>query len=161
MSLARAAARGGAPIDFERMTAWQQVVLARPEVGFRSGDAYAKGGRERYPLEPTTQATFRRCLAEANDREASPVKRAARVFLDICFFHPFDDGNARAARLAMDYVMTRSGLSLDAPEALFVIPYSAFEPKLMYGLTSTLAWSCSLASSAGAPRRQRPGRLPP
>jgi Fic/DOC family len=30
----------------------------------------------------------------------------ARVPFDVCFYHPFPDGNARAARLALDHVLT-------------------------------------------------------
>lgn len=150
LDLARAAAARGEALDFAKMATWQRIVLARPEVDFRRGEAYAKGGRERYPLEADTRATFLRCLAEANDESEGPARRAARAFLDVCFFHPFDDGNARAARLAMDYVLTRSGLVLDAPEILFVVPYSAFEPNLMYGLTSTLEAGCSRLPSAAA-----------
>jgi Fic family protein len=47
---------------------------------------------------------------------------AARVYLDVCFFHPFDDGNARAARLALDCVLTRAGLAIHVAEPIFAIP---------------------------------------
>jgi len=53
------------------------------------------------------------------------VVRAARVFLDVCFFHPFDDGNARAARLALDHVLTSAGLALHAAAPAFVVPRAA------------------------------------
>jgi hypothetical protein len=47
------------------------------------------------------------------------------VYLDVCCFHPFEDGNARAARLALDHVVTRAGLGLHAVEPLFVVARSA------------------------------------
>lgn len=51
--------------------------------------------------------------------------RAARVYLDVCFFHPFDDGNARAARLALDHVLTTAGWALSLAEPVFVIARGA------------------------------------
>lgn len=127
LALARASAGRGEPLDFERLAAWQCVVLGRAEVRFRTGDAFAKGGRERYPLAEGTRADFAACLAEANASGPAPLARAARAYLDVCFFHPFDDGNARAARLAMDHVLTRAGLTLCAAEPLFVVSRSALD----------------------------------
>ena len=49
---------------------------------------------------------------------------AARVYLDVCFTHPFADGNARAARLALDHVLAREGLLLRAVEPLFLLSRS-------------------------------------
>ncbi|MGW6646680.1 Fic family protein [Streptomyces iakyrus] len=50
-------------------------------------------------------------------RDAAPplplTARAARVYLDVCFFHPFDDGNARAAFLTLVFVLAREGIALD------------------------------------------------
>lgn len=34
------------------LTRWQATVLGVPEVGYRTGTAFAKGGRERYALDP-------------------------------------------------------------------------------------------------------------
>ncbi|WSD11282.1 Fic family protein [Streptomyces hirsutus] len=39
--------------------------------------------------------------------------RAARTYLDILFFHPFEDGNARAAMSALAFVLAREGVLLD------------------------------------------------
>ncbi|WP_445395072.1 Fic family protein [Streptomyces sp. LE64] len=39
--------------------------------------------------------------------------RAARTYLDVLFFHPFADGNARAAMLALAFVLAREGALLD------------------------------------------------
>ena len=48
--------------------------------------------------------------------------RAARAYLDVCFFHPFDDGNSRMARLLLDFVLTRDGMCLSQCEPLFNLP---------------------------------------
>jgi hypothetical protein len=54
----------------------------------------------------------------------------------VCFFHPFDDGNARAARLALDHVITRAGLALHAVEPLFVVARAAGDPMVPW----SMAW---------------------
>ena len=51
--------------------------------------------------------------------------RAARVYLDVCFFHPFADGNARAARLALEHVLTSEGFALHTADPVFVVGRSA------------------------------------
>jgi prophage maintenance system killer protein len=50
------------------------------------------------------------------------ASRAARTYLDVAFFHPFDDGNARAALLALQFVLLRDDVALDlvAPIVLTV-----------------------------------------
>ncbi len=124
---ARAAVRRGEELSVQLLCEWQQVVLGR-EVGLRRTEAFAYGGRHRYGVDPGTWTEFERCVAEAN--EVGPVTAigvAARVYLDALYFHPFEDGNARAARLALDHVLTRAGLALHSAEPLFVVSRSAFD----------------------------------
>ena len=63
----------------------------------------------------------------------APHVRAARAYLDVCFVHPFDDGNARAARVALDYVLTRAGLALHAADPVFLLPRPADDPTDAWG----------------------------
>jgi len=116
--------REAATLNFETLCAAQTIVLGRT-VAFRETPAFAKRGRERYGAFPGLRERFEECLAEACSASPQAVARAARVYLDVCFFHPFDDGNARAARLALDWVLTRAGLALHAAEPLFVVSRSA------------------------------------
>jgi Fic/DOC family len=148
----RASARRDEPLTFDRLSAWQAIVLGMP-ANFRASDAYAKGGRERYGLDATTRRRFETALEEASDAATAVSVRAARVYLDVCFFHPFDDGNARAARLALDHVVTRAGLSLHAVEPLFVVARAAGDR----AGASSFAWLVEyfLGPSAG-----RVGRKP-
>jgi hypothetical protein len=108
----RAAADGG-PLTFALLARWQRIVLEVDEACFRTGPAFAKLGRERYAWWPELPALFDRCLAEATDDEVPLPSRAARVYLDVAFVHPFDDGNARSAMLALYYVLAREGVVLD------------------------------------------------
>jgi hypothetical protein len=118
----RASARRGEPLTFERLAEWQGIALDTSSAGaFRATDAFARGGRERYPITPDTRARFEAVLAQANDAGVRPALRAARAYLDVCYFHPFVDGNARAARLALDHVLTSAGLTLHAAEPIFLV----------------------------------------
>ncbi|WP_354644608.1 Fic family protein [Kitasatospora camelliae] len=111
-ALAREDAERRTPLDFALLAGWQREVLAVPEAPFRVSDAYAKAGRERYGLTPRTQADFDSCLRETNDPAIPLAARAARAYLDVAFFHPFADGNARAALLTLIYVLAQEDIVL-------------------------------------------------
>ncbi|MGW8799259.1 Fic family protein [Streptomyces sp. NPDC055775] len=113
LEVAFADAEQGRPLTFALMAKWQRAVLGHDLVGFRTMPAFAKGGRERYGLAPDTQALFERCLSDRSQPDLPLPSRAARTYLDILFFHPFEDGNARAAMLALAFVLAREGILLD------------------------------------------------
>ena len=136
LAACRASAARGEPLTFARLADWQALALGTARAGFRTAAAYARGGRVCYQLGDRTHAEFEAALADA-DAPAPVAVRAARVYLDVCFFHPFDDGNARAARLALDHVLTRAGLGLASVEPVFVIARAADDAGGAYGL----AWA--------------------
>ncbi|MFF2931562.1 Fic family protein [Streptomyces mirabilis] len=113
--LARADAAAHCPLGFGLLAEWQKAVLGRPDVSFRTLPAFAKGGRERYGLSAETPGQFEECLTHATavDADVPLPARAARAYLDVCFFHPFDDGNGRAALLTMAFVLAREEVFLD------------------------------------------------
>lgn len=113
LDLTFADAEQGRPLTFALMTKWQQTVLGHDLVGFRTMPAFAKGGQERYGLASDTQALFERCLSESVQPNLPLPSRAARAYLDVLFFHPFEDGNARAAMLALALVLAREDVLLD------------------------------------------------
>ncbi|MCU7731173.1 Fic family protein [Actinoplanes sp. KI2] len=116
----RRAAADRAPLTFARLAEWQRTVLGVTEARFRTGPASAKGGRESYHWHADLPDRFDACLNEATDDDVPLPSRAARVYLDVAFFHPFDDGNARAAALALYYVLARDGVILDRAEPLLM-----------------------------------------
>lgn len=120
------------PLTWSLLVDAQKRVLGQQNIDFRTDDAFAKNGRERYGFGPKTRKEFETCLAEANDSALSPQARAARVYLDICFFHPFVDGNARAARLALDHVLTSAELSLVIADPLFLFALHARDPEVAW-----------------------------
>ncbi|MEY9909097.1 hypothetical protein ABIA35_005331 [Catenulispora sp. MAP12-49] len=130
LDLVRADAARGVRLDFELLRSWQQHVLgtAQPPP-FREHPAFAKRGRERYGIGADTRARFDACLAEcaaeAGAAAEPPHLRAARAYLDVCFFHPFDDGNARAAFLTLVFVLAREGVTLNGVGLLRRLSYAA------------------------------------
>ncbi len=126
LSSCRKAARSNKPLDFTTLARWNAIVLGQPSAERRTTDAYAKAGRERYGA--FADETLVAYLAEAGDPEVPVWVRAARVYLDVCFFHPFVDGNARTARLALDWVLAREGFGLHVAEPVFMLARAANDP---------------------------------
>jgi hypothetical protein len=136
----RAAAAGG-PLTFALLAQWQRTVLAVDAPGFRTGPAYAKRTRESYAWWPELPARFDDLLAEATDDDVPLPARAARVYLDVAFVHPFDDGNARAAMLALYYVLAREDVVLDHAAPLLRVSRVAHDktgPAGLAGLVEVL-----------------------
>ncbi|WNO62409.1 Fic family protein [Streptomyces sp. AM2-3-1] len=106
------------------LAGWQRIILGRSEITFRDGDAFAKGGRERYGLTPSTWPDFARCLQQSTDPALPLAARAARAYLDVAFFHPFPDGNARLALLTLAYVLDLDGVRLDQVAPLQTARYT-------------------------------------
>ncbi|OIJ92267.1 Fic family protein [Streptomyces monashensis] len=133
LELMRADAARGARLDFDLIQGWQRHVLGTPgPPPLRTLAAFAKGGRERYGIGPDTQARLDACLAESAKDTARPLPltaRAARAFLDVCFFHPFDDGNGRSALLTLLFVLAREGVALDCVRLLRRVSFQADEPQ--------------------------------
>ncbi|SNY52474.1 Fic family protein [Paractinoplanes atraurantiacus] len=90
----RRTAATGAALTSEVTARWNGMLRGLPPAAFRQGPAFAKNGRERYGLHADTEQRYASCLSQA----ATPtIPAAARAYLDVAFFHPYDDGNARLA----------------------------------------------------------------
>lgn len=133
LELVRADAARGASLDFALLRGWQRHVLDTPQPPpFRSLPAFAKQGRERYGIGPDTRDRLDACLAESapgGERPLPLTARAARAYLDVCFFHPFDDGNARSAFLALVFVLAREGVTHNTVRLLRRITFHADDPQ--------------------------------
>lgn len=100
------------PLTVARLCRWQRDVLGVADISLRTVPAHAKNGRERYGMRPDLSAELASCLAQSADSQPLAA-RVARTYLDVCFFHPFPDGNARSAFLAATFVLARAGIGLD------------------------------------------------
>ncbi|MGC4790600.1 hypothetical protein ACLQ22_22570 [Micromonospora sp. DT178] len=103
----------GADLTPALLARWNRVIRGVPVAVFRRTPAYARNGRERYGLHADTEHRFASCLAEAADQRTPVTARAARAYLDVAFFHPYDDGNARLAGLVLQFVLLRESVELD------------------------------------------------
>jgi hypothetical protein len=151
LDAARQAADRGESLTFELLASWQAGVLGLPSARFRSGPAFAKAGRERYGRHPDTPQRFDDCLAEATDPHMPLSGRAARAYLDVAFFHPFDDGNARAGMLTLAFLLRRDRVTIELAEPLLVVVRRADDPD------GASALAHMLAALIEATRRRWPG----
>ncbi len=77
----------------------------------RTSTAFAHGGRA--VMRPFTRAELVEVVGGAAAVDDGPSWfRAARLYADVCFFHPFDDGNARLALCALVWVLQREGVAV-------------------------------------------------
>ncbi|WP_435132432.1 Fic family protein [Actinacidiphila sp. bgisy144] len=144
LDAAFADARQGVPLSFALLAGWQRTVLGRQSVGFRPAPAFAKGGQERYGLAPGTRTRFERCLSESTHADLPLPARAARAYLDVLFFHPFEDGNARAAMLALAFLLAREGVFLRDARPVAVMRWAddaegAADLAVLLGILTTAA----------------------
>ncbi|MEU0560256.1 Fic family protein [Dactylosporangium sp. NPDC006015] len=139
LQLVRADAAEGGPLTFARLETWQREVLAVATAPFRTTSAWARAGRERYAYHDELPAAFDACLAEATDPAVPLPSRAARVYLDVLFFHPFADGNGRSAALALYFVLAREGVVLDRAAPLLMTRWPASDPRGAEGLAGFVA----------------------
>lgn len=103
----RSLASRSAALDLDVMLRVQSIVLGRP-VSVRSTTAFARGGREAYATFDGMEAMLRRKVAADAVDGCHPLVCACRLYLDVIFFHPFEDGNARAARLWFEFILRRA-----------------------------------------------------
>lgn len=108
LSEVRAMAAARRPLSIERLLDVQRIVLGH-ETAVREEPAFCRrrdGVVVSFGLLPDLRGRFAKRLAWLNEGFVHPVVAAVRLYLDITFFHPFPDGNARAARLWLDFVLT-------------------------------------------------------
>jgi hypothetical protein len=83
------------------------------------------------------------------------ITRACRAYLDVCFFHPFIDGNGRAARLAFDFVLSRTRCRFDMVTPLFCVlrPAGDVESHLSFvRLACTIAIASARRAQQSSPQ---------
>jgi hypothetical protein len=131
---ARHAAMTEASLTPDLTARWNAMLRGIPAAGFRRGPAFAKNGRDRYGLHADTQQRYQTCLQEAADLTIPVAARAARAYLDVAFFHPYDDGNARLAGVVLHFVLLAAGVELDEVRPILTIVRRADDPEGAAGL---------------------------
>jgi hypothetical protein len=150
LALVREDARADVPLTFDRLHSWQCHVLGVSRAPFRHHPAYAKGGRERYGDGPHLRDRFQACLAQSDAPDLPLAALAARLYLDVCFFHPFEDGNARSAFLALTFVLARAGIVLDQVAPIRRIQRRADDPEDALALANLVAILISTTCRRGS-----------
>lgn len=81
--------------------------------------------------------------------------RAARAYLDVCFFHPFADGNARSALLALVFILATDAIVLDQVAPIAQVQRFADDARGALGLAEVvIALIAGTARRADAPDRR-------
>jgi hypothetical protein len=139
VDMAFADATEGHPLTFALLQAWQRKLLAPDHAVWRTTNAWALGGRERYAYHDDLPELFETCLTEATDPDIPLPSRAARAYLDVLHFHPFADGNARSAALTLHFVLARDHVVLDRAAPLLMTRWPAADPRNAEGLAGFIA----------------------
>ena len=121
LELSRGLAKAKEPLSWEILSEWQGKILGY-KTDFRTTEAFAKNGKEKYKITQYTELEFKKLIKDVNDETIDPILRAATVYQDIIFYHPFEDGNSRLARMALEYVLFKAKLAVILPEPLFMLP---------------------------------------
>jgi len=108
-----------------------RIVLTRVEDSFagsyRSGAVRIAGSSHVPPNPVKVPELMAELFAQLRDI-ADPVERAAQLHHGIARIHPFTDGNGRAARLAMNFVLLAAGYPpISIPTDLRQAYYNALE----------------------------------
>jgi hypothetical protein len=109
----RALADGGATLDLDLLARVQGLVLSGSDAAsapVRTTAAFAqdrRGGVTAYAWFDGLPAMLRRKVRVDAADGLHPLVQACRLYLDLIFFHPFADGNARAARLWFEFLLRR------------------------------------------------------
>lgn len=148
LGLARSLATSGERLTWSTLRKLQATALGRGAVGFRCGVAHAKRGLERYGWADGLERQFTDRLDLATSIAPHPVARAAMLYLDVCFFHPFDDGNGRAARLVLDYTLSQASVTLGQARLVFALPIPAGRRGAYVDFLSRLVKACELGTRA-------------
>ncbi|MEV8508238.1 hypothetical protein AB0368_25945 [Actinoplanes sp. NPDC051475] len=124
----RRAAATGAGLTADLTARSNAMLRGIPAAAFRRGPAFAKNGRDRYGLQATTPRRYESCLSGASDLTIPVVARAARAYLDVAFFHPYDDGNARLGGLVLQFVLLCADVELDEVRPILTTVRRADDP---------------------------------
>lgn len=130
----RCTAATGAGLTPDLTARWNAMLRGIPAAGFRRGPAFAKNGRDRYGLHTDTRQRYESCLSQAADPTIPVAARTARTYLDVAFFHPYVDGNARLAGLVMHFMLLRAGVELDEAHPILTTVRRADDPDGAAGL---------------------------
>lgn len=104
----------------------QHLVVGSANSKFRSTSAFCNHRHERYAYFTDLPALFKTKVIKDSVDSSHPLVKAARLYLDIIFIHPFIDGNARAAILSAVFYCQKFGYN--APDINHLFSYKFSRP---------------------------------
>ena len=105
-----------------------ELALMSNEISIRKSDVTSRDQGERYGRPKDLEKRLAQALTDATATDVPTIGRAARLYMDLRCLRPFTDGNARVARLAFDYVLSRDGLGLHDATPVFAVRRWAHDP---------------------------------
>lgn len=124
-------AQPGASLTEHDLLDLHRIVLTRVEdshAGSYRTSAVRISGSKHIPPNPVKVPDLMAALLAEIQTIADPVERAAKLHHGIARIHPFSDGNGRAARLAMNFVLLAAGFPpISIPTELRQPYYNALE----------------------------------
>lgn len=124
-------------LTLELLHKWHSVIEPSKSQ-FRGTSAYAKQGEEEYKYWEGVWGELSVYLDQTTDTNISAQARAVRAYLDICFFHPFLDGNGRLAVLVVDSILRSNGVQLSELGLVFRLPVYADDKVAVENLVKQL-----------------------
>jgi len=139
-ALAYARDQLGRGLDFQLLKELSDRIHSTPEgtAHFRGSRAYGKECREFYESDGHVFRNFNYLLAQEDD---DFTVKAAKTYLDICFFHPFEDGNGRLAEVVLDFMIRKSKyriINAEACKALFRCNRWCTDPDVLRNLVNLI-----------------------
>ncbi|MDC3378741.1 Fic family protein [Planctomycetota bacterium] len=135
-----ALATSNTPLTWTAICEVQGTLLGLPgPAPFRTGPAFARGGKLRYAWLPDAEAMLSRKLEVDAADGCHPLIQAARAYLDLIHFHPFNDANTRASSLWLHYFLCRANLPTPPIAPLLVLRQRPGDPDRAWAFTTLLA----------------------
>ena len=125
---ARYGAKQPLKLDVGLLREWLELALMSNEITIRKSDVTSRDQGERYGRPKDLEKRLAQALTDATATDVPTIGRAARLYMDLRCLRPFTDGNARVARLAFDYVLSRDGLGLHDATPVFAVRRWAHDP---------------------------------
>lgn len=136
------------PLSWAWMCEIQAILMGgdAPQT-FRQTDAFCHEGRHRYRWFEGIERRFElKIEQDARQHTVHPIARGIRLYLDILFFHPFDDGNARAARIWLHHTLTQANHPVPDMLELMKLPMLVGDQSRYW---SIVKWCAQLTHSQG------------
>lgn len=125
-------------VSFENFQRVQRLIPEMKTVSFRLHPAYCDVRQERYFHFEGMEKMFSVKISKDGLDEVHPLLKMVRLCLDIIFFHPFNDGNARASILWTVFLCKQNNFPLPDLGSTLRFPFIAGNEKNYWAFASMI-----------------------